>query len=107
MDVQAVDVDLLPTGRTISGPARTPEEFADDYKRHKISVPIHSVERDGKPGWEMDDPVVAKAIEEYRQKKTEFKKSRHLNPSRNPEVLVNTAGVIVNSAGATQTHSDK
>ncbi|OFZ01437.1 MAG: hypothetical protein A2070_13870 [Bdellovibrionales bacterium GWC1_52_8] len=69
MDAHAVDTDLLPAGHPKSGYPPNAKAFADDYRRHKISIPIKWTEKNGQPWLEIDDVEVAKEITEYRKTK--------------------------------------
>jgi hypothetical protein len=66
-DVHAVDTDLLRKGIPKAGYPQSARVFADEYRRLKISVPIRWTEKEGQPWFEIDDPAVNAAIEDYRR----------------------------------------
>lgn len=77
LDVHFVDTDRLPEGLPKAGYPEHSSDFADAYRRHKASLPIRWVEKNGQPAFEIDDPAVHAEILRYRKKNEIIHRTYH------------------------------
>jgi hypothetical protein len=71
LKAHGVDVDLLAADHPQMGYPETAKQFADDYRRHQLTIPISFVEKDGKPSIQVDDPKVMRDLAEWRKRRAE------------------------------------
>ncbi|MFL5815371.1 MAG: hypothetical protein ACJ763_17475 [Bdellovibrionia bacterium] len=71
LKAHGVDVDLLAPELPQHGYPDKASQFADEYRRHQLTIPISFVEKNGKPTIQVDDPKVQKDLEEWRKRRAE------------------------------------
>jgi len=73
LKAHGVDVDLLPDTHPQFGYPPTAQQFADDFRRHQLTIPISFVEKNGLPAIQIDDPKVARDLAEWRNRRSSTK----------------------------------